>query len=147
MDKEEQDKISKFLITNINSKNSPFYKDIFSIISNGKIASNFFFGELGEFLKVNKDIIIISNDKKNILKLDLAVRNKQGVKDIYFNILKHLDILKEKRKNIEIYIEKEYINLKGINQKGNDFSKNLKNEKEKIINLNEAFIDILYDLK
>jgi len=59
-------------------------------------------GELGDFLKENKDKIIISNDKKdnNILKLDLTVRNKQGVKDIYFNILKHLDILKEKRKNI-----------------------------------------------
>jgi len=133
LDKEEQDKISKFLITNINSKNSPFYKDIFSIISDGTIASNFSFGELGEFLKENKDKIIISNDKKNnnILKLDLTVRNKQGAKDIYFNILKHLDILKEKRKNIEIYIEKEYINLKGINQKGNDFSENLKMKKKK----------------
>ena len=67
MDKEEQDKISKFLITNINSKNSPFYKDIFSITSDGKIASNFSVGELGEFLKENKDKIIISNDKKIII--------------------------------------------------------------------------------
>ena len=52
--------------------------------------------------------------------------------------------MKEKRKNIEIYLENESNNLKGINKKeGNEWLENLEKERERLKNLKSAYIDIL----
>lgn len=63
MDKDNKDIIIKFLT--IDSQNrSPFNEDIYNIILDGEIASNFSIRELGNFSKDNKEKIIYKRKSK-----------------------------------------------------------------------------------
>lgn len=49
-------------------------------------------GELGNFLKENKEKLKFTKDKgDNVLELNLTVKNKEGVDYIYYKILKCFD--------------------------------------------------------